>query len=421
MRRRQLLTLSPALALAACGTTGTDPEGTTDPALPEDPGATGLPDDATTSADGSPGGTGGTDKSSATEEAPGHWGPSEAVTALLDGLTPRQLAGQLVLVGIMAGHSIPPEVLAAHHAGGIFLLDVWRDPDQVDGIVAAAREGSHPEVPPLIAVDQEGGQVRMLRGGAARRTPSAEELGEAGPEATREAYTSIGEDLAARGISVALSPVADVVDPLLGSANDPVGGLDRGFGTDPEHVGTCVAAAVEALDATGTAATLKHFPGLGRVEQNTDHSAQGILDETTTTEDPFLGSFTAGIEAGAELVMLSSATYGRIDGDAPAMFSRAVVTELLREQMGFEGLAVTDDIGAAKAVASVPVAERATRFLNAGGDVLLTADPSITGQLVDAIEEWAGRGEEQAERLRASAGRMLTLKERRGLLGTTTG
>ena len=154
------------------------------------------------------------------------------------------------------------------------------------------------------------------------------------------------------------------------------------------------------------------------MEQNTDHSAEGILDEVTTAADPFLDSFAAGIDAGAELVMLSSATYARIDGQAPAMFSRAVVTDLLRDQLGFEGLAVTDDIGAAKAVASVPVAERATRFLDAGGDVLLTADPSITGALVDAIEEWATRGEEQAARVRASAGRMLTLKERRGLLGT---
>lgn len=421
MRRRHLLALSPALALAACTTAGTDPEGTTGPARPEDPEATGPGTAAPTETGDGTDGTGGDEGADGgggptTDDTPGPWDPSEAVTALLDRLTPRELAGQLVLVGIMAGHSIPPEALAEHHAGGIFLLDRWRDPAQVDAVVAAAHEGSDPEVPPLIAVDQEGGQVRMLRGDAARRTPSAAELGEAGPEAVREAYTTIGEDLAARGISVALSPVADVVDPQLGSANDPVGGLDRGFGTDPEHVGACVAAAVEALDATGTAATLKHFPGLGRVEQNTDHSAEGILDEVTTAEDPFLGSFTAGIEAGAELVMLSSATYARIDGDAPAMFSRAVVTELLRDQLGFEGLAVTDDIGAAKAVAAVPVAERATRFLEAGGDVLLTADPSITGQLVDAIEEWAAGGDEQAARVRASAGRMLTLKERRGLL-----
>ncbi len=415
MRRRQLLALSPALALAAC----TSPEqgDGADPVLPADPEATsGGEEKGSNPTRGE--GTGSGDETEQTEPAPGPWDPSEQVTGLLEQLNPREVAGQLVMVGITAGSTLPSEILREHHAGGIFLLDVWRDPDQVDAMVAAAREGSRPELPPLVAVDQEGGQVRMLRGDAARRTPSAEELGEAGPDAVGDAYTSIGEDLAARGIQVAFSPVADVVDPALGPANEPVGGLGRGFGTDPAHVGDCVRAAVQSLHDAGTGATLKHFPGLGRVEQNTDHSAEGIIDDTTTIEDPFLDSFRAGIDAGAELVMLASATYAQIDSEAPAMFSRAVVTDLLRDRLGFEGVAVTDDIGAAKAVAAVPVPERATRFLDAGGDVLLTADPTITGQLVDAIQEWASRGPEQEQRVRESAARMLTLKERRGLLGS---
>ena len=85
-------------------------------------------------------------------------------------------------------------------------------------------------------------------------------------------------------------------------------------------------------------------------------------------------------------------------------------------RLGFDGLVVTDDIGAAEAVADVPVPERATRLLEAGGDAVLTADPSLTGRLVDAIEEWAGLGEEQERRVRESAGRMLALKESLGLL-----
>lgn len=115
MRRRHLLALSPALALAACGAGGTDPQGTSTPALPDGPEATGPGTDAptSTSSDGTDGGD-----ASPTQEAPGPWDPSEEVTALLDRLTPRQMAGQLVLVGIVAGGSIPPEVLTEHHAGG---------------------------------------------------------------------------------------------------------------------------------------------------------------------------------------------------------------------------------------------------------------------------------------------------------------
>ena len=404
MRRRHLLALAPAAALAAC----TAPE--EDPASPGSDGGGAAP------SDGGDGGTTPSDGDPSDGEEPTTTAPPSAAEQLLEGLSPREIAGQLVLVGIAAGSEIPPATFEEHHAGGIFLLQVWEGAEQVDAVVDSALALARPELPPLLAVDQEGGQVRMLRGDAARETASAEALGAEGPQAVADAYTSIGEDLSARGLHVALSPVADVVDPELGDANEPVGGLDRGFGTDPAQVADCVTAAVEALSEQGIGATLKHFPGLGRVEQNTDFSAEGIEDATTGPEDPFLESFRAGIDAGAQLVMMSSAIYPRIEPDVPAMFSAAAIQDLLRDGLGFEGLVVTDDIGAAQAVADVPVAERATRLLEAGGDAVLTADPSLTGELVDAIEEWAGRGEQQEQRVRESAGRMLALKEELGLL-----
>ncbi|MFD4006171.1 glycoside hydrolase family 3 N-terminal domain-containing protein [Brachybacterium paraconglomeratum] len=404
MRRRHLLALAPAAALAACTSSEEDP------ASPGGDGGGAAP------SDGGDGGTAPSDGDPSDGEEPTTTAPPSAAEQLLEGLSPREIAGQLVLVGIAAGSEIPTATFEEHHAGGIFLLQVWESAEQVDAVVDSAFSLARPELPPLLAVDQEGGQVRMLRGDAARETASAETLGAEGPQAVADAYTSIGEDLSARGLHVALSPVADVVDPELGDANEPVGGLDRGFGTDPEQVADCVTTAVEALSEQGIGATLKHFPGLGRVEQNTDFSAEGIEDTTTGPEDPFLESFRAGIDAGAQLVMMSSAIYPRIEPDVPAMFSAAAIQDLLRDGLGFEGLVVTDDIGAAQAVADVPVAERATRLLEAGGDAVLTADPSLTGELVDAIEEWAGRGEEQEQRVRESAGRMLALKEALGLL-----
>ena len=397
MRRRRLLLLAPTAALAACT------------AQPPEDGA----DGASASGGTDPSDAGG---SPAPRPSPTTTPPPSRAELLLEELGPRELAGQLVLVGISAGSEIPQAVLTEHHAGGIFLLQVWESAEAVDRTVAAARELSRPDLPPLLCVDQEGGQVRMLRGDAARSVPSAEQLGAEGPEAVAEAYTRIGEDLAARGIGVDLAPVADVVDPGLGDANRPVGGLDRGFGTDPVAVGECVAAATTALAGQGIAATLKHFPGLGRVERNTDFSADGIEDAVTGPDDPFLESFRAGIEARAELVMMSSAIYPQLEPEVPAMFSAAAIQDLLRTRLGFTGVVVSDDIGAAKAVAAIPVAERATRLLAAGGDVMLTADPALTGQLVDAVEAWAEADAANARRVRDSAGRMLALKERLGLL-----
>lgn len=404
LRRRHLLALSPALALAAC-TEGGDDAGSS---------STGTASDGGGASDGGSSDGGASDGGAST--VPATTEPPSAAERLLEQLEDRDLAAQLVMAGIRVGTTIDEDLLGEHALGGFFLLGVWESADAVDRLVGTARDGAREDLPPLLAVDQEGGQVRMLRGSAARRTPSAARLGEEGTDAVTEAYTSIGEDLASRDLDLALAPVADVVDPDLGEDNGPVGALDRGFGTDPEQVGECVAAAVTALDEQGVGASLKHFPGLGRVRENTDFSAEGIEDDTTTAEDPFLDSFRAGIAAGADAVMLSSAIYPRIDPDAPAMFSAPVVTDLLRGSLGFDGLVMTDDVGAAKAVADVPVAERATRVLAAGGDVVITADPSIARELVEAIEAWAQESAENAARVRESAGRMLAVKEARRLL-----
>ncbi|MFC0675966.1 glycoside hydrolase family 3 N-terminal domain-containing protein, partial [Brachybacterium hainanense] len=329
----------------------------------------------------------------------------------------RERAAQLVLAGVRAGDPFPTDDVAGLGLGGFFLLGRWEQVPDVVAAVSAARDASGGAPAPLLAVDQEGGQIRMLRGDAARRTESAAELGEQGPDAVAEAYRSIAEDLSALGLHVDLAPVADVVDPGLGRDNAPVGKLERGFGTDPEEVSAAVAAAVGALHEVGVAATLKHFPGLGRIRGNTDFSTEDVTDDVTAPGDAFLAPFSAGIAAGAELVMTSSAVYTQIDADAPAMFSPAVVQDLLRGELGFEGIVMTDDIGSAKAVADVPVPERATRALEAGGDLVITADPAIAGELVEAIEAWAGGSSEADEALARSALRMLALKERFGLLG----
>ena len=413
MQRRHLLALaSPValMALGACagpdGSTGGDGAGGgSEGSAPSDSGA--APSD-----DGSATGTSPSGSDDGTEGFASDSGgdTDDPARAALEAMSDREIAGQLVLVGVMAGSAPSASLATEHHVGGYFLLGVWKSAQAVRDAVSAARDAHADGVAPLLAVDQEGGSVRMLRGDAARRTPSAEKLGAQGPEAVHEAYTTIGQDLAELGLDCTLAPVADVVDEALGDDNAPVGELGRGFGTDPDHVAGCVRAAVEALTAQGVAATVKHFPGLGRVAENTDHAADGIIDDATAPGDPMLAPFAEGIDAGAELVMVSSAIYPQIEPEVPAMFSRAAVTDLLRGDMGYDGLVITDDIGSAAAVAHVPVAERITRLLDAGGDAVLTADPSITAELVDAVEAYAAADPAKRERVRESALRMLRVK-----------
>lgn len=400
MRRRTLLSALAAVptvaAAASCSAGSSDSSGT-----------------ASSSASAAGSASDGGDATASASPTP------DRLAELVSSFDARQLAGQLLWVGVRAGDSLPDAAFSEARAGGMFLLGTWESADAVrhvlDGARTAASE-AEAGVGPLLAVDQEGGKIRMLRGDAARRTASAEDLGTQGVDAVRTAYGSIGEDLRTLGIGVDLAPVADVVDPEVGEDNAPIGALGRGFGTDPAEVAACVEAAVAALTGAGVQATLKHFPGLGRVTGNTDVSTSGITDRETDADSTSLEGFRSGIAAGAGIVMLSSARYPRLDAEAPAMFSRAIVTDLLRGDLGFSGLAVTDDIGAAAAVQDVPVGERATRFLEAGGDVVLTADPGLAGTLADAIVAWAQADEAHAERVRESVTRVLAVKDALGLL-----
>src|SRR5262249_18013537 len=134
----------------------------------------------------------------------------------------------------------------------------------------------------------------------------------------------------------------------------------------------------------GIATTVKHFPGLGRVLGNTDFTA-GVVDRVTTADDPYLGSFRDGIQAGAPFVMVALATYTRIDAAHPRVFSCVGMRQLVRRGMGFGGVVMSDDMGAAAAVAGIPAGQRAVDFLAAGGDMVVSKTVDATTAMVAAV------------------------------------
>jgi beta-N-acetylhexosaminidase len=196
--------------------------------------------------------------------------------------------------------------------------------------------------------------------------------------------------------------------------NPPIGEVDRQFGSDPQAVAAAVTTVVAALQEAGVVATVKHFPGLGRVRVNTDTDL-GAVDPETSPDDPFLAPFAAAVDAGVGAVMVSSATYPQLDPDSPALFSPAVLG-LLRGPLGFDGVVISDDVGIAEAVSQTPVAQRAVESVAAGVDVVLTVSPTDAAPMAQALAERAGTDEPFAARVTESAGRVLALKERFGLL-----
>lgn len=326
--------------------------------------------------------------------------------------------GQLLMVGLdtNAATSSLDGLITTHHLGGVILLGGWSGAAKVRGATGhldtlATTRG----LGLLLAADQEGGAVQQLRGSGFSTIPSAHAQDAYKPAQLIAAATPWARELAAVGINVNLAPVADTVPAALGTGNGPIGRWGREFSSDPKDNARMVTAFVTAMHRGGVAATVKHFPGIGRIVNNTDFSATGITDTVTDAKDPYLAPFASGIRAGADLVMVGSAIYSKLDPGVNAVFSRRIVTGLLRDQLGWQGVTITDDVGNAAAVSGTPVAERATKFIAAGGDIVLTARPADIPAMHEAITAKARGDAAFADQVLTSTARVIDLKGARGL------
>jgi beta-N-acetylhexosaminidase len=372
------------------------------------------------------GGGGGTPSAAAppTSHAPGSTaaGPSASASCADASLARLDLAGQVGQL-LMIGTSVsrPGDIAATvkrYRLGGVFLHGRSSAPaaqvrDALSALQEAARQAGG--IGLQIGADQEGGQVQTLQGGDFPRIPTAVQQGRLGPAALTGQTTAWAGRLKDAGVTIDLAPVADVVPIDLGKDNPPIGAFDRQYGNTPEKVSAAVAAVVAAAEAAGLQTTLKHFPGLGRVRANTDTS-HNAKDTTATLDDPALRPFADGIKAGATAVMISSALYPKLDPDAIAAFSRPIVTGLLRQKMGFTGLVMSDDLGAAVAADTVPAGERAVRFIQAGGDMVLSVRTADAQTMSNALIAEAKGSPQFAVRVKESAGRVLRTKAESGLL-----
>jgi beta-N-acetylhexosaminidase len=258
--------------------------------------------------------------------------------------------------------------------------------------------------------------VQSLKGEGFDLLPSAQQQG-ALPEADLASLAAVlGAALAAAGINLDLAPVVDVVPAGTEAGNAPIGAFGRQYGATPEAVTAAAGAIVDGLADSGVTATLKHFPGLGRVGGNTDDT-ESVHDPVTTVDDPQLAVFTTLADTpAAPFVMASSAVYDRIDPSTEAMFSPVVLTDVLRESLGFDGVVISDDVGNAAAVADVPVGERAVRFLAAGGTLVLSVQPADLDPMVDAVLARDEQDPAFAAAVDAAVRTALLAKARAGLL-----
>lgn len=334
-------------------------------------------------------------------------------------LSLRDRVGQLMMVAVSSDgvSSAAATAIDQSRAGSVILLgNTTAGRARIAAVTEQARAAARTPkgIEPMLAADQEGGQVQRLRGPGFDRIPSAEEQARVSPaELTRDA-ARWGRQLKRAGIDAALAPVADVVPKDLREVNQPIGVLRRGYGSDPAEVATHVAAFVAGMDDAGIATSVKHFPGLGRVRGNTDFAAR-VVDARTTRDDAYLEPFAAGVDAGTDMVMMSSATYTRIDSKRRAAFSPTIIQGMVRDDLSFTGVVISDDLAAA-AMRDLRPGERMVRFLRAGGDLAIVGDPDIAAAMARTVVAEADEDEDLRAQIDQAAIRVLQLKDRRGLV-----
>ncbi len=265
----------------------------------------------------------------------------------------------------------------------------------------------------FISTDQEGGLVRRMRGPGFSNMPSALDQGQLSPNTLHNDASTWAGELKSAGINVNLAPVLDTVPP--GDTNNPpIGDLDREYGHYESWVTSHGTAVASGFGAAGVIATAKHFPGLGRVTGNTD-TTTGVTDSMTSSHDAYLRPFAAAIRDGVPFVMMSTAIYTRIDR-RPAAFAPPIVTGILRGNLGFRGVVISDDLGAAKQVSGYEVGSRAWRFIGAGGDLVLTVNAAQAATMTAAVLARLKTNPSFKTKVYAAVLRVLTAKQSHGLL-----
>jgi len=328
--------------------------------------------------------------------------PAAEAEAGVDRLTLRQQVGQLIVLRF-AGTAPPAYVRRAlrerRAAGAILFRDNVVDPEQLTALTRALRAAGRD---PIVAVDQEGGDIRIVPWAP----PALSAPRQVAAGTVRRDARDAARALRRLGITVSLAPVGDV-PTVAGAAL-----AGRELGRDAAGVAGAMADAVAGWEAGGVAATAKHFPGLGGATVNTDFGPATIRRSRADLEATDLPPFATAIDAGVPLVMVGHARYPALDPDRIASQSAPIIEDLLRRRLGFRGVVVTDSMEARASIATGDIATVSERAVRAGADLVLLTGRGSYRPVFDRLLAVARRSPAFRLRVRASAARVLALRAR---------
>lgn len=342
------------------------------------------------------------------------------VKALMESMSVEEKIGQMIMVGF-DGQSLTPE-LESHlneiHAGNvIFLGRNYANPQQMWEFTSALQRMASRRPAPVglfTAIDQEGGVVARLLNGVTV-FPGNMALGAtAQTHYARRAAEVTAQEMLQLGLNMNLAPVLDVNN----NPGNPAIGV-RSYGESPELVAAMGAEAVAASQSAGVLATAKHFPGKGDVTRDSHIDLPHVAHSRERLNRVELAPFQAAIAAGVGAIMTAHVTFPAIEPEPllPATMSQKVLQGLLREELGFRGIIITDDLFMGAISKSYGLAEAAIRSINAGADIVLMCHkPDEQAIAIKAVWEAARSGRISMDTIDSSVRRVLSVKALFGIL-----
>lgn len=339
----------------------------------------------------------------------------DPIEQMLKGMTIEQKIGQMFICafrkddkgnGIVQLNDRTRGIIQDYGIGGVILFsENINSEEETSQYIKDLKKTS--KLPLFLSIDEEGGRVVRTASLSLPQIPSAKEVGASGDAGKAYDYAKdIAIYLKRIGFNLNFAPIADINS----NPNNTVIG-DRSFGSDPEKAGEMVAAFVKGLEENGIYSTLKHFPGHGDTASDSHYGLASVKSDLDRLEKVEFVPFEMGIEAGASFVMVGHISTPNVTGSyEPAIFSELLLNDILRKQLGFEGIIITDALDMGAVTKYYTSGETSVKAVNAGVDILLM--PDNFQEAYDGLLNSVKRGDISEKRIDESVKRILKLKMR---------
>ena len=330
----------------------------------------------------------------------------------LEGLTLEEKIGQMVMVGI-EGKALGDDarqMIQQHHVGGIILFKRNIDnPAQTLSLINELKSiNSVNKFPLFLSVDEEGGRISRMPD-QLKKLPSSGRVGEVNDQRLSfEIGRLLGKELKAFGFNMDFAPVLDINS----NPNNPVIG-DRSFGPTPEIVSKLGIQTMKGIQSQNVISVVKHFPGHGDTSVDSHVGLPYVYHDYERLKNFELIPFADAIKNKADAVMIAHILLPNIDPENPASLSRAVITDILRKDLNFRGVVITDDLTMGAITENYDLGEAAVKAVNAGSDIVLVChNMEMELQVINALTNAVEEGRISEKRINESVYRILKLKQK---------